>query len=189
MSELLFLVELFAVIFSVVQVVLAAKNKVSNYLFGIVGVLLSIYLLYYSQLYAESVLYLYYLVMSIYGYAQWRWGKQHQPQPISYNTLQDWFISSGIVVVAFLIFYFVLIYITDSNVPVADACVSAFAWSGMWLMAKRKMENWIFLNISNLINIPLLFYKGLNLYAILTILLFIMAIVGFLNWKKIIDNK
>lgn len=78
---------------------------------------------------------------------------------------------------------------TNSDVPLWDAAVSAFAWAGMWLMAHRKMENWIFLNISNSIAIPLLFYKGLQVYALLSVFLFIMGVSGYLKWKKIIENE
>jgi len=78
---------------------------------------------------------------------------------------------------------------TDSDVPLFDAFVSSTAWAGMWLLAKRKIENWIFLNISNVVAIPLLFHKKLPLMACLTTFLFIVAIFGFLDWKKIIGKR
>jgi len=59
----------------------------------------------------------------------------------------------------------------------------------MWLMARRKIENWVLLNISNIIAIPLLIHKGLYLYAVLTAFLFIVAISGYLEWRKIIKTK
>jgi len=67
--------------------------------------------------------------------------------------------------------------------------VSAFAWAGMWLMARRKIENWILLNISNFIAIPLLIHKNLYLYAVLTAFLFIVAVSGYLEWRKIIKER
>ena len=78
---------------------------------------------------------------------------------------------------------------TDSDVPIWDAVVSAFAWAGMWLMAKRKIENWIYLNISNIISIPLLFYKELYIYAGMTVFLFIMGTSGYLKWRKIMRKE
>ena len=78
---------------------------------------------------------------------------------------------------------------TDSDVPYWDAVVCAFAWAGMWLMAKRKIENWIYLNISNLISVPLLIYKELYIYAGLTAFLFAVAVSGYIKWKKIIAQK
>ncbi|RYD70890.1 MAG: nicotinamide riboside transporter PnuC, partial [Sphingobacteriales bacterium] len=80
---------------------------------------------------------------------------------------------------------FILVKFTNSDVPILDAFIASTAWAGMWLLAKRKIENWIFLNISNIIAIPLKFHKNLPLMAMLTIFLFIVAIFGFLEWRKI----
>jgi len=89
----------------------------------------------------------------------------------------------------FPLLYGALVSFTDSDVPWMDAWVTATAWAGMWLLAKRKMENWILLNISNAFAIPLLYYKGLLLYALLTLYLFIVAIFGYIAWKKIVDTS
>jgi len=59
----------------------------------------------------------------------------------------------------------------------------------MWLLANRKLENWIWLNISNLVAIPLLFHKNLAMFALLTIFLFVIAIFGYLDWKKILKKE
>jgi nicotinamide mononucleotide transporter len=74
-------------------------------------------------------------------------------------------------------------------VPAWDAFISSTAWAGMWLLARRKIENWIFLNISNLFAIPLLIHKKLPMFALLTSILFIVAIFGFLEWKRILHKK
>jgi len=74
---------------------------------------------------------------------------------------------------------------TTSTVPLWDAWVSSTAWAGMWLLARRKLENWILLNISNLFAIPLLCYKKLILFSALTLFLFIVAFFGFFEWLAI----
>ncbi|MDF0708601.1 nicotinamide riboside transporter PnuC [Flagellimonas okinawensis] len=175
--------------FGVVQVLLARQNNVHNYLFGIVAILISIYVLYQSQLYADILLNLYYLVMSIYGWFYWKMGKQKQEAPIAYANRKEHGITVGIVVGCFTLMAYWLGQHTDSDVPYWDAFVVAFAWAGMWLMAKRKIENWIYLNISNLISVPLLIYKELYIYAGLTAFLFAVAISGYIKWKKIIDKE
>src|SRR5690606_30519480 len=101
----------------------------------------------------------------------------------------DWYITSLIVVSGFLLLYLALDHFTDSTVPAWDAWVSATAWAGMWLLAKRKLENWLLLNISNAFAIPLLAYKGVHLYALLTLFLFIVAIFGYIEWKRIIRRQ
>jgi nicotinamide mononucleotide transporter len=88
-----------------------------------------------------------------------------------------------------VLLYTVLVNFTDSTVPLADSWVSATAWAGMWLLAKRKIENWILLNISNAFAIPLLLYKQLPLYAALTLFLFVIAILGYIDWNKTLKQK
>lgn len=181
--------EWLGVFFSVFQVLLARKNNSNNYLFGIAGISLTLYVMIQSKLYAEFTLNLYYLVMSIYGWLYWKFGKRKSETTISETTNNEKLITVGIVIGTFSIFYFFLTNFTDSDVPILDSLVSAFAWAGMWLMARRKIENWILLNISNIIAIPLLIHKGLYLYAVLTAFLFIVAISGYLEWRKIIKTK
>ncbi|MDF2552440.1 MAG: nicotinamide riboside transporter PnuC [Chryseobacterium sp.] len=181
--------EWFGVFFSVFQVLLARKNNSNNYLFGIAGVSLTLYVMITSKLYAEFTLNLYYLVMSIYGWLYWKFGKRKSETVISETTKQEKLITAGIVIGTFSLFWFFLTHFTDSDVPVWDSLVSAFAWAGMWLMARRKIENWILLNLSNIIAIPLLIHKDLYLYAFLTAFLFIVAISGYLEWRKIIYKK
>lgn len=181
--------EWLGVFFSVFQVLLARKNNSNNYLFGIAGISLTLYVMIQSKLYAEFTLNLYYLVMSIYGWLYWKFGKRKSETTISETANNEKLITAGIVIGTFSIFCFFLTNFTDSDVPILDSLVSAFAWTGMWLMARRKIENWILLNISNIIAIPLLIHKGLYLYAVLTAFLFIVAISGYLEWRKIIKTK
>lgn len=181
--------EWFGVFFSVFQVLLARKNNSNNYLFGIAGVSLTLYVMITSKLYAEFTLNLYYLVMSIYGWLYWKFGKQKSETIISETTNHEKLITAGIVIGTFSLFWFFLTHFTDSDVPVWDSLVSAFAWAGMWLMARRKIENWVLLNVSNIIAIPLLIHKDLYLYAVLTAFLFIVAISGYLKWRKIIKKR
>lgn len=173
----------------VIQVLLAKSNKVLLYPFGIVSVSITMYVLYEVGLYAELALNGYYLVMSIYGWALWSRSRNQAPVLASYSGKRDWVYALSIVVLAFPILYFALVQFTDSTVPVWDSWVSATAWAGMWLLAKRKIENWILLNISNAFAIPLLAYKGLHLYAVLTLFLFVVAVFGYFEWRKVIARQ
>ena len=177
--------ERFSVGCGIIQVLLSKNNKVSNYLFGILGIVSGMYVLFGAKLYADIALNMYYLVMSIYGWWYWKTNKEASEQPITSCTSREWTTVFGIVLGAFAILYFFLIYVTDSDVPIWDAWVSCTAWAGMWLLARRKIENWILLNISNAFAIPLLIHKDLYLFALLTTFLFIVAIFGYLKWARI----
>lgn len=181
------ILEWIALFAGTMQVILAKKNNVLLYPFGIISTLAGCYLLYDAMLYAESLLNVYYFIMSIYGWYQW--SRRDKPiSRISRSTLKDYLIATAIVILSFTILYLALIHYTQSTTPVADAAVSAFAWAGTWLLTRRKLENWIFLNISNAIAIPLQLHKGLALYPILILILFIVAIFGYFSWKKEITS-
>lgn len=182
--------QIIAVAFGVVEVLLSYRNNILLYPAGIISCALSIWLMATSGLYAESVLSIYYLVMSFYGWYKWvQRTRTSDHLPISVSTSKDWGIVVGICVVSFVIFFFTLTKFTDSTVPVMDSFVAATAWAGMWLLARRKLENWVLLNISNIVAIPLLFYKHLPLNALLTLFLFIVAVLGYFRWKKIIATE
>lgn len=174
-----------AVLFSVAEVLLAKRNNILLYPAGLIGTVLSIILLLEAQLYAETLLNIYYIVISIYGWWFWIKKRDQPPVKISYADKKDWIITLSITFGGWVILYLVLKNFTPSNVPVWDAFISASAWAGTWLLTRRKIENWIILNISNLFAVPLLFYKNLPLFALLTIFLFVVAIFGYFDWKKI----
>jgi len=182
-------IEWLAVGFSVAEVLLARANKVALYPAGIIATLLSVYLFIISGLYAESLLNGYYIVMSIYGWWYWVKKKDKPPVPITFANKKEWQTVAAIVAGGFIVLYLTLENFTPSTVPLCDAFVSATAWAGMWLLAKRKVENWILLNISNAVAIPLLFYKHLPLYAALTIFLFVVAVQGYFQWKKLVKKE
>ena len=178
-----------AVIFGVAEVLLAKVNNVWLYPAGIIATLFSVYLLLDVQLYAESIVNVYYLVMSIYGWYYWLSRKQAAPVRISKATSKQWLITLVISVGGWLVFYMLLKKFTSSDVPVWDALVTSTAWAGMWLLARRKIENWILLNISNAFAIPLLFHKHLAMFSVLTVILFIVAIFGFIEWNNIYKKE
>jgi len=170
-------------VFAVINVLLARANKVSLYPTGIISVVIYIYIFLQVKLYADALLNIYYLVMSIYGWILWT-RKKGKEVTISMAGPKDWIIAVLIAAVGWVLLYFFLKHQTDSNVPAWDAFIAATAWSGMWLLAKHKVENWLMLNISNLAAIPLYVYKQLPLTALLTLFLFIVAIFGYFEWRK-----
>ncbi|MBO9632525.1 MAG: nicotinamide mononucleotide transporter [Chitinophagaceae bacterium] len=179
------LLQWIAVSLGIAEVLLARANKIWLYPAGIGATTLSVIILFEAGLYAECLLNGYYIVMSIYGW--WYWVKKRdKPAPkVSFSNAHDWQAVALIVGIGFVGLYLCLKYFTPSTVPMADAFVSATAWAGMWLLARRKVENWILLNISNAVAVPLLFHKQLPLYAGLTIFLFIIAVQGYFQWRKI----
>jgi nicotinamide mononucleotide transporter len=172
------------VAFGVTEVLLAKANSIWLYPAGIIATVLGLLLLYDAKLYAESALNLYYIIMSVYGWIHWIRRKDQPPVPISYSSRTEWIVTLLIAVGGCGLLYFILSRFTNSDVPLWDAFVSSTAWAGMWLLARRKIENWVLLNISNFFAVPLLIYKKLPLFAALTIFLFIVAIMGYRDWAR-----
>jgi nicotinamide mononucleotide transporter len=179
------LLEWVAVLLGVAEVLLARRNSVWLYPAGIGGSAITISLLLKVGLYAESALSAYYVVMSIYGWYLWVRRADAPPAKVAWATRREWVITLLIAFVGWGIIYLLLHHFTSSTVPVWDAWVSSTAWAGTWLLARRRIENWVVLNISNLFAIPLLFHKNLALFAALTLFLFVIAIFGFFDWQRI----
>jgi nicotinamide mononucleotide transporter len=182
-------IQVAVLIFGVSEVLLARANNILLYPTGIIATILGIFSLFSAQLYAECLLHAYYLVMSIYGWWYWAAKKNAKAVEITFTSSKDWIITFAIVFGGSVALFLFLSKLTDSQVPAWDAWVSATGWAGMWLLAKRKIENWLLLNISNAFAIPLLFYKGLPLLGILTLFLFIVACKGYFDWLKIARKR
>lgn len=185
------ILEMIAVVLGALQVILAYRNHVSLYPAGIVSTSIFIYLFAQYGLYAEASLNLYYFIMSIYGWFLWLHPKNKEQKElnITHTNSKELLIAFSILITSFLLLFLVLSKFTDSTIPYLDATVSAFAWAGMWLLAKRKLSNWVLLNISNAIAIPMLFYKSMPLTACLTIFYFVIAIFGYFRWRKIMRRE
>jgi nicotinamide mononucleotide transporter len=184
--------EIIAVMFAVMEVLFAYKNNVLLYPCGIISTLIYTWLFARPEpgLYADASLNAYYLIVSIYGWYLWRKRTQKEESlPVTSCTATERQTTFDIFVLAFILIYIVLRLWTPSTVPLWDALVAGAAWAGMWLLAKRKLENWVVLNISNAIAIPLYFYKKMPLTALLTLFLFVVAVLGYFKWLKIMRKE
>ena len=167
----------------------ARKNNILVYPTGIIGVLLAAYLYFFDSnppLYADGSLNIYYFLMSVYGWYNWAQKKdsEHFTYPISWCTRSQLFFGIGFFIFFWGVIYYVLSNFTDSNTPQLDALVSSSAITAMWWMAKRKIENWLAWIFSNIVAIPLNFYKQYYLFTLMYILFLALAWWGYMEWKK-----
>ncbi len=167
----------------------ARKNNVWVYPTGIVGVLLAAWVYFFNvhpPLYADGALNIYYFGMSVYGWYNWVQKKDNDAYayPISWCNRKERTVGIGFFLVFWVIIYMVLVRFTNSNTPLLDSLVSSSAITAMWWMAKRKIENWHAWIFSNIVAIPLNFYKGLMLFTVMYILFLVLAWMGYLEWKK-----
>jgi nicotinamide mononucleotide transporter len=179
--------ELIAVGFGIVSVLFAKKNNILVYPTGLISTLIFVYILLEFQLYGDLIINIYYSIMSILGWYLWSRTKNGTDEfPISMMTKKDFIISLLIFVVTLLFVVFVYLFFdkfTDWTAYV-DAFTTGLFFVGMWLMAKRKVENWILWIVADVISVPLYFHKGLTFSSLQFSIFTILAILGYLEWKK-----
>jgi nicotinamide mononucleotide transporter len=178
-------IEAVAVIFGLASVWFARKENIWVYPTGIINVLIYVYLCFHAKLYAEMGINAFYFVMSVYGWYNWgRTGKNKVHLPISKLNFKSLLFYTFITLVFYGVLYFVLANFTDSNVPVWDALATAIFITGMLLMAFKKIENWIAWIIGDIIAIPLYAYKGLALTGIQYAVFLLLAVMGWVEWRR-----
>ncbi len=184
------LLEALGVIFGLLSVWFAKKESILVFPAGIISVLIYIYLTFGAKLYADMAINAYYFVMSIYGWYYWlRKGPGEKQAPITTNSRKDWIWTLFTLVVSFILLYLILTRLTDSDVPLIDAITTAIFFVGMQLMAKKRIENWIAWIIGDFISIPLYYHKGLILTSFQFFIFFILAVSGYISWKKTLQKS
>ncbi len=178
--------EAIAVLFGILSVWYAKKENILVYPTGIISVLIYIYICFFAKLYADMGINFVYFVMSVYGW--YMWSKKDSTVkavlPISRCGKKDHIINLAMLAGFFVSLSYFLSAYTDSNVPVVDSLTTAIFIVGMWLMARKKIENWIYWIIGDLISIPLYFYKDLALTSIQFTVFLVLAILGYIEWRK-----
>jgi len=174
-----------AVVFGIASVFYSMREHIWVYPTGIVSTLIYVWICLQYKLYADMGINAYYFSMSIFGWYVWTHPKEGQKVlPVTWLKPSGWAISILIFLVSYLILYLVLSQFTDSDVPYWDSFTTASAFVGMWLMAKKKVENWIAWIITDLVSVPLYFYKGLILTSFQFLFFTILATLGLIAWIK-----
>ena len=179
--------EFVAVLFGIASVVFSRMENILVYPTGLINTILYTFFCFsWWGLYAEGSLNFYYTIVSIYGWVLWsRQDKITAKRlQITKSSSKEWMIALIFFFLCWLILYFVLKEYTDSNVPWGDSFASGSAYTGMWLMARKKLENWIWWILTNIASIPLYFYKGAVFTSVQYIVFLILAILGFIAWRK-----
>lgn len=180
--------EIVAVVFGIFSVIYSAKNNILVYPTGLVSTAIFVYLLYKSSLYGDMIINAYYFYMSVYGWLLWNRKDEAGTAELKITrmTAKDNVVIMRIFVVSVIFVAFVYHY--DGKFiywwAYVDTFITGLFFIGMWLLAKRKLENWLFLIVGDIIAVPLFYLKGLTFTSILNIVLTIIAIFGYLAWKK-----
>ena len=183
--------EFIAVIAGIGSVWFSRKENILVYPVGLINTIFYIYLSVKGHLYGEASVNFYYTIMSIYGWILWS-KKDRQNNElvlhITYSNRKEWLQQLLFFAGFYLVIFFSLSWAKQAfapeAIPWADAFASATAYTGMWLMAKKKIESWIWWIATNLASIPLYFIKGYVFTSVQFVVLLILAVAGLVEWKK-----
>ena len=188
--------ELIAVISGIVSVWYSRKESILVYPIGLINTTIYIYLSFKGHLLGEASVNLYYTLMSLWGWYLWTRvdpNKHTIILQITNSNMRDWFHQVLFFLAFYFSLYFSLTYLkkefAPEAIPWADALASASAYTGMWLMAKKKVESWIWWIITNIASIPLYFIKGYTFTSVQFIVLLVLAIAGLKSWNDKAKNN
>lgn len=178
--------EFIAVISGIVSVYFSRRESILVYPTGLLNTILYIYLSIKGSLFGEASVNFYYTVMSLYGW--WNWSRLDQTAhhlvkitPSSKRELLQQFIFFD---VCFVVIWGLLHAFVIKAIPMADAFAGASAFSGMWLMTRKKIESWYWWIVTNIVSIPLWFVKGYVFTSVQFVVLLVLAVAGLIEWKR-----
>lgn len=182
--------EYIAVVTGILSVWFSRIENIWVYPTGLISTIIYIFVSYEGGLLGEASVNLYYTVMSVYGWILWarrNEAREHVLQ-ITSSSARDWAWQLGFFGISYLILFFALTYLKRDlfpyAIPWADAFASATAYTGMWLMAKKKVESWYWWIATNLSSIPLYFVKHYVFTSVYYLVLLVMAIFGLMEWIR-----
>ncbi len=183
-------IEFIAVIAGILSVWFSRKENILVYPIGLINTIFYTYLSIKESLFGEASVNLYYTAMSIYGWYMWSKVDKHQQLTlkITYSSQREW-LHQILFFTSFYIVIFTALFLIKKGfapdvIPWADALASASAFTGMWLMAKKKVESWYWWVITNICSIPLYYVKHYMFTSAYYFILLIMAFWGLAEWRK-----
>ncbi|UII74526.1 nicotinamide riboside transporter PnuC [Flagellimonas sp. HMM57] len=183
----LIVLEMIGVVFGLLSVWYSKRENILVFPTGIISTGIFVYILLVFGLLGDMLINAYYFVMSVIGWYLWtRKVDESHFIPITKTTLKEkkWSVLLFIGAVVFVTLVYVFFEKFDTWTAYVDTLTTAIFFVGMWLMAKKKLENWVYWIVGDIVTVPLYWYKGLIFSSLLYFLLTIIAIYGYKAWKK-----
>jgi nicotinamide mononucleotide transporter len=184
--------EITAVLFGLLSVWYAKKDNICVFPTGIINTAIYVYLLWKWSLLGDMMINFYYVIMSVYGWYHWTRTKNDVVQfPISRMTTAEkkWSAIIFLLTILFVVAVYTFFDKFTHWTSYVDTLVTGIFFVGMWLMARRKVENWILWILGDVISIPMYFAKGYTFTSIQYFIFTIIAVFGYIEWKKTLNNS
>ena len=190
-STINIVLEIIAVIFGFLSVWYSKQENILVYPTGIISTVIFVYLLWQWQLLGDMMINIYYSSMSIYGWYVWTRKREDDSYiPITRTTSKEnlWSVLIFVLTAGFTVTVYSAFDKWDSWTAYVDTLTTGIFFVGMWLMARKKLENWTYWIIGDVISVPLYFYKGLTFTSLQYLLFTIIAIYGYRTWKRSLSS-
>ncbi|MDD3630423.1 MAG: nicotinamide riboside transporter PnuC [Bacteroidales bacterium] len=189
-------IEIIAASLGIIAIYFQIKVKPFYWVISLLVSSMYIIIYFLAKLYADMSMQFYYVGMSIYGLYVWLSGNNNSDKktiPISkIKDLKSWLLIALISALSFFIIGYILKKFTDSNVPWWDSFTTSLSFVATWMLARKKIENWLIWIVVDATSVVLYIYKQLYPTTILFIILTLLAIVGYFQWKRelrILENS
>lgn len=187
----LIVLEAIAFFFGIASVVYAKKENILVYPTGLVATVITVYLFYIDALFGDMMMNFYYSIMSIYGW--WNWARVKQNKKvvrISRTNAREKQVGVLFFLLTMMVTYGVYRLLgTELNYTnYIDILTSGIFFTAMWYMANKKLENWTLWILADIITVPLYAYRGWGLLSLQYLIFTVLAIQGYLAWKKDLDS-
>ncbi len=184
--------EIFGTIVGLAYLWLEYRASIYLWIAGIIMPAVYIFAYYEAGLYADFGINIYYLAAAVYGWGFWKWGqrkgKRHPSVlPIIHMPWKCYLPLLSVFIVSFVGIARILIEYTDSNVPWLDSFTTALSIVGMWMLARKYIEQWFAWILVDIVCCGLYVYKELYFTSALYGLYSIIAVFGYLKWKKLMS--
>ncbi len=190
MIDYLFSIEGLAVSTGLASVWFSVKERIWVYPIGLISVSIYVYLSFIYGIYADMGINIYYVLMSIYGWYRWLQPSESSAfKEITHNSRKEWLLSIVLFLLSWVILFVILQRFTDSEIPLWDSLTTSLAIVGMWLMAEKKVEHWLFWIATDLLSIPLYYYKDLLLTSGQFFVFTVLAVMGWFQWNQSLLNR
>ncbi len=188
----LIVLEAIAFVCGIMSVYYAKKENILVYPVGLIATIITVYLLYKAGYLGDMMMNFYYSVMSLYGWWNWSRKRENKPMvPISRTNFKEKVIGVLMFFITLIVTY--LVYKTyDYQIEIVnyiDIFTSGLFFTAMWYMATKKLENWTLWIIGDIITIPLYAYRGLGILSLQYLIFTILAVQGYMEWNKNINES
>lgn len=184
--------EILGTVVGIIYLILEYRASIYLWIAGIIMPAIYIFVYYDAGLYADFGINVYYLFAAVYGWVVWKWGRKSKNTddlPITSMPLQKYLPLIAVFVIAWLGIAFVLANYTNSDVVWLDSFTTALSIVGMWMLAQKYVEQWMTWIAVDIVSAGLYIYKDLYFTAGLYALYTIIAIFGYIKWKRMMIQE